>query len=88
VAVVLQYTKTQNNTYTHSKQCTTHKITNTINKITNNAHKITNIIFQPNKEPKVEYNTIIQKTHTHTKGYNGYLGVGGVICASLRTDSI
>jgi hypothetical protein len=40
VSVVLQYTKKQNHTYTHSKQYTTHKITNTM--------------FQRNKEPKLE----------------------------------
>jgi hypothetical protein len=53
VAVVLQYTKTQNNTYTRSKKYTT--------------HKITNIMFQPSKERKVEYNTIIQKTRNIQK---------------------
>jgi hypothetical protein len=45
--------KTQNNTYTHSKQYTAHKITNTITQnYKYNAHKITNIMFHPNKEPK------------------------------------
>ena len=63
VAVVLQYTKKQNNTYTHSKQYRTHTITNTMH----NAHKITNIMFEPNKEPKVEYNTIILKTRNIQK---------------------
>ena len=51
VAVVLQYTK---NTYTHSRQYTTHTITNaTKQNYTHDAHKITNIMFQPNKEPEV-----------------------------------
>ena len=62
VAVVLQYTKKHKITHTHTQNNTTHKITNTITQnYKHNAHKITNIMFQPNKEPKVEYNTVIQK---------------------------
>jgi hypothetical protein len=54
VAVVLQYTKKQNNTYT-LKTIHDTKITNTItHNYKHNAHKITNIKFQSNNEPKVE----------------------------------
>ena len=49
MAVVLK------NTYTHSKQYITYKITNTIKQNDkDNAHTITDVMFQPNKEPKVE----------------------------------
>jgi hypothetical protein len=51
VTVVLQYIKKQNNTYTHSKQYTTHKIIYTITQnYKQNAHKITNIIQHNNTE--------------------------------------
>jgi hypothetical protein len=59
VAVVLQYTKI-------TKHIQTLK---TIHNTQNYKHNNTKLqtVFQPKKEPKVEYNTIIQKTRNTQK---------------------
>jgi hypothetical protein len=55
VAVVVQYTKNTKYHIHTLKKYTTHKIKNTITQnYKHNTYKITNIIFQPNKERKVE----------------------------------